>query len=97
MKVGRCNAEGCKAPILWVRTINGGRAPLDAEPVDEVKPNDVVLVKRTEGEDPLALSITHIDPERKGVLDKMATVDVAFYRDHHATCANVDDFRNTPL
>lgn len=93
MRVARCNAEGCRAAILWVRTINGGRAPLDAEPVGRDVGN-LVLVKATEGEDPIALHLTHLDTAAVGSLEREGA---AFYVDHHATCPNVEDFRNHPL
>jgi hypothetical protein len=95
VKVAVCNAKDCGARMIWVRTINGGRAPLDAEPVEVVLDKDVVLVKRGEADEPLALSIAHIGDEE--VIEKLSMQGVAFYRDHHATCTSLDDFRDHPL
>lgn len=95
MRVAVCNAKDCGARMIWVRTINGSRAPLDAEPVSEPLHADVVLVKRDEADEPLALSLAHIDDEE--VIAKLGAQGVAFYRDHHATCTSPDDFRDTPL
>ena len=96
MRVGRCNSPKCGARIFWVSTINGGVAPLDVDPVPE---GNIVLVKRTEAERPMALVLTdkRFDAFGDGTRDKMVAADVAFYVDHHATCADVESFRDVPF
>lgn len=91
MNVARCNSPSCGARILWVKTITGAWAPIDAEPSDE---GNIVLMKRTEADSPMALVVTgkrFLESET----DVMRRNGLAFYTDHHATCADVEAFRDT--
>lgn len=83
MKIGDCRA--CGAKMIWTVTVKGNPQPFDVEPVDG---GDFILVKRKD-ESPLALSMTHIEPASRDILNESK---VARFMPHHATCPNRGDF-----
>lgn len=83
MKESTC--RGCGAPIIWVRTVNRGRMPIDAEPV---------WVKLVTGGD------TFVRPDGSFVFGKKAGdaddsdgTFVEAHESHFATCPYAGNFR----
>jgi hypothetical protein len=74
--------RSCRAPIVWARTVNGKRMPVDRDPTP-----DGNLVLAVPGVDDTEPYVTVVDPDQP-MLD-----DPPRYRSHYATCPDADRWR----
>lgn len=92
MKTGEC--RGCGATMIWAVTINGKKQPFDPQPIDgDPGKGDRVLMKRLvddEGDMPLALSQSDLTD---AIRLSAGRHRIAFYRPHHATCPEREQFK----
>lgn len=78
--LGRCRGNNCRQPILWCETVTGSLMPVDVEETDR---GNVEIVGVNQYGHPKV--VVHHEPPmfHEGSL----------HMPHHATCADVGDFR----
>jgi hypothetical protein len=74
--------RSCRAPLVWVRSEDGNKMPLDAEPYVGDEPGGLFVLRDGSYGETVALAVP---PD--------AFPDEPLYRTHFATCPNADEWR----
>lgn len=89
--MAKCDGPNCGEDVVWAETANGKRQPFNREP--DPKGNRVLL-GRGPDRPPLAIRADALDPDdihEDGYT--LSDLEACHYMPHHATCADVDQFR----